>query len=93
MPDPATRQEKQKWFDKLLAVQNRISREKNAEYVGKTVEVLVDGVSEDPNYDLTARTDGFKLVHLNGKKDLIGKTVRAEIERSSTVALFGKVME
>ena len=93
MPDPATRQEEQKWFDKLLAVQNRISREKNAEYVGKTVEVLVDGVSEDPNYDLTARTDGFKLVHLNGKKDLIGKTVRAEIERSSTVALFGKVME
>ena len=93
MPDPATRQEKQKWFDKMLAVQNRISREKNAEYVGKTVEVLVDGVSEDPNYDLTARTDGFKLVHLNGKKDLIGKTVRAEITRSSTVALFGKVME
>ena len=93
MPDPATRPEKQKWFDKLLAVQNRISREKNAEYVGKTVEVLVDGVSEDPNYDLTARTDGFKLVHLRGDKTLIGKTVCAEIERSSTVALFGKVME
>ena len=93
MPDPATRQEKQKWFDKLLAVQNRISREKNAEYVGKTVEVLVDGVSEDPNYDLTARTEGFKLVHLRGGRELIGRTVRAEIERSSTVALFGKVME
>ena len=93
MPDPATRQEKQKWFDKLLAVQNRISREKNAEYVGKTLEVLVDGVSDDPNFDLTARTEGFKLVHLCGSRDLIGKTVRAEITRSSTVALFGKVME
>ena len=43
--------------------------------------------------DAPSRTDGFKLVHLNGKKDLIGKTVRAEITRSSTVALFGKVME
>ncbi|MBQ4577482.1 MAG: tRNA (N6-isopentenyl adenosine(37)-C2)-methylthiotransferase MiaB [Clostridia bacterium] len=93
MPDPATRQEKQKWFDKLLNVQNRISREKNAEYVGKTVEVLVDGFSDDPNFDLTARTEGFKLVHLCGSSDLIGKTVRAEITRSSTVALFGKVME
>ena len=93
MPDPATRQEKQKWFDKLLAVQNRISREKNADYVGKTLEVLVDGVSDDPNFDLTARTEGFKLVHLCGSRDLIGKTVRAEITRSSTVALFGKVME
>ncbi len=93
MPDPATRQEKQKWFDKLLAVQNRISREKNAEYVGKVLPVLVDGVSEDPNFDLTARTDGFKLVHLCGSRDLIGKTVPAEITRSSTVALFGKVKE
>ena len=93
MPDPATRQEKQKWFDKLLAVQNRISREKNAEYVGKTLEVLVDGRSEDPNYDLTARTEGFKLVHICGSEDLIGQTVQVEIERSSTVALFGKVIK
>ena len=93
MPDPATRQEKQKWFDKLLAVQNRISREKNAEYVGKTLEVLVDGRSEDPNYDLTARTEGFKLVHICGSEDLIGQTVLVEIERSSTVALFGKVIK
>ena len=93
MPDPATRQEKQKWFDKLLAVQNRISREKNAEYVGKTFKVLVDGKSEDPNYDLTARTEGFKLVHLCGSEDMIGQYVDVEIERSSTVALFGKVMK
>ena len=53
----------------------------------------MDGVSDDPNFDLTARTEGFKLVHLKGSSDLIGKTVRAEIQRSSTVALFGKVME
>ena len=91
MPDPVSRQEKQRWFDRLLQVQNRISREKNAEYVGRTVEVLVDGVSEDPDFDLTGRTRGFKLVHLGGGRELIGRTVEAEIVRSSTVALFGKV--
>ena len=91
MPDPVSRQEKQRWFDQLLQVQNRISREKNAEYVGRTVEVLVDGVSEDPDFDLTGRTRGFKLVHLGGGRELIGRTVEAEIVRSSTVALFGKV--
>ena len=91
MPDPVSRQEKQRWFDRLLQVQNRISREKNAEYVGRTVEVLVDGVSEDPDFDLTGRTRGFKLVHLRGGRELIGRTVEAEITRSSTVALFGKV--
>ncbi len=93
LPDPFSRQEKQKWFDKLLAVQNRISREKNADYVGKTVEVLVDGLSEDPAYDLTARTEGFKLVHLKGDRSLIGRTLQAEITRASTVALFGRVTE
>ena len=91
MPDPVSRREKQRWFDQLLQVQNRISREKNAEYVGRTVEVLVDGVSEDPDFDLTGRTRGFKLVHLGGGRELIGRTVEAEIVRSSTVALFGKV--
>lgn len=91
MPDPISRAEKQRWFDRLLEVQNRISREKNAEYVGRTLPVLIDGRSEDPNYDLTARTDGFKLVHLRGSEDLIGQFAEAEIDRSSTWALFGKV--
>lgn len=91
MPDPISRAEKQRWFDRLLEVQNRISREKNAEYVGRTLPVLIDGRSEDPNYDLTARTDGFKLVHLRGGEDRIGQFAEAEIDRSSTWALFGKV--
>ena len=91
MPDPVSRAEKQRWFDRLLEVQNRISREKNAEYVGRTLPVLIDGRSEDPKYDLTARTDGFKLVHLRGSEDLVGQFAEAEIDRSSTWALFGKV--
>ena len=91
MPDPVSREEKQKWFDRLLEVQNRISREINAGYVGKTETVLIDGVSDDPHYDLTARTAGFKLVHLRGDRGLIGQYAEAEIDRSSTWALFGKV--
>ena len=91
MPDPVSREEKQRWFDRLLAVQNRISREINAEYVGRTLPVLIDGRSEDPNYDLTGRTEGFKLVHLHGDVSRIGEYAMAEIDRSSTWALFGKV--
>ena len=91
MPDPVTREEKQRRFDRLLEVQNRISREINAGYVGKTETVLIDGLSDDPNYDLTARTAGFKLVHLRGDRKLIGQYAEAEIDRSSTWALFGKV--
>lgn len=91
MPDPVSREEKQRWFDRLLEVQNRISREINAGYVGRTMKVLIDGRSEDPNYDLTGRTEGFKLVHLHGDPARIGQYADAEIDRSSTWALFGKV--
>ena len=56
MPDPATRAEKQKWFDRLLEVQNNMSAKLHAAYVGKTVRVLVDGESDDPEYPLTSRT-------------------------------------
>ena len=72
MPDPATRAEKQKWFDRLLEVQNNMSAKLHAAYVGKTVRVLVDGESDDPEYPLTSRTEGNRLVRLKGDKALIG---------------------
>jgi len=93
MPDPATREEKQDRFDRLLAVQNRICREINDTYVGRTVRVLIDGESEDKEYTLSARTEGFKLVHVKGDKSLIGTWADVRIEKRSTWALFGRVEE
>ena len=40
MPDPASREEKQKWFDKLLEVQNGQSAALHAAYIGKTETVV-----------------------------------------------------
>ena len=52
LPDPFPRSEKQKWFDRLLEVQNANSARLHAAYVGKTVRVLVDGESDDENLSL-----------------------------------------
>lgn len=91
LPDPIPEEEKKRWFDRLLAAQNRISREENDKMVGKTVHVLVDGVSDDAQYPLTSRTDGFRLVLLDGEEALIGHYADAFITRASTWSLFGKV--
>ena len=91
MPDPVPREEKQRWFDRLLDVQNRISREENQKLVGRTMRVLIDGQSDDKNYPLTARTDGFQLVLLKGTADQIGKWADVTIERCSTWALFASL--
>ena len=90
MPDPATRAEKQVWFDKLCDAQNEISAELHREYVGKRVRVLVDGESGDVRYPLTSRTAGGRLVHLSGDKSLVGQYVTAAVTDSNTWALFGE---
>ena len=92
MPDPATRAEKQKWFDKLLEVQNAHSAKVHASYVGKTLRVLVDGESDDERFPLTARTEGNRLVRLKGDKDLIGQFINVKITDSNTWALYGEAV-
>ena len=91
MPDPASRAEKQKWFDKLCQVQNDQSAALHAAYIGKTVRVLVDGKSDDENYPLASRTEGNRLVRLKGSEDLMGKFVNVKITGSNTWALYGEV--
>ena len=90
MPDPATRAEKQKWFDKLLEVQNANSAKLHAAYVGKTVRVLVDGESDDENFPLASRTEGNRLVRLKGDKSLIGSFIDVKITDSNPWALYGE---
>ena len=69
MEDPTPKEEKNRRFDRLCAVQNAISEEIHAGYVGKTLRCLVDGRDKDM---LTARTEGGRLVRFAGDDSLIG---------------------
>lgn len=90
MPDPFTRQQKQARFDRLLALQNRISQEKHSAYVGQTLRVLVDGTDGEC---LTARTDGGRLVRLSGDAGSIGSFQNVTITGSTTWSLVGEIKE
>ena len=90
MPDPVPRTEKQKWFDRLLEVQNSHSAEIHAGYVGKTLRVLVDGESGDEAFPLSSRTEGNRLVRLKGDKSLTGRFLEIRVTGSNTWALYGE---
>ena len=92
MPDPYTREDKQRHFDRLTEVANRISGEKHKEYEGKTLRVLVDGETGRDEYNLSSRTNGGRLVHLKGDKALIGRYIDVKITASNTWALYGEVV-
>lgn len=92
--DPMPMEQKKKNFQTLLDAQNRISAEKHAAYVGQTVRVLVDGLNtQDKNHNLTARTDGGRLVHMTADESLIGTWQQVKIVKSSTWALFGELVK
>ena len=89
MPDNVTREEKQVWFERLMALQNEISERKHNEYIGKTVRVLVDGEAHGEEYPLKARTNGGRLVHLKAEPSTLGSFVNAKITNSNNWSLFG----
>jgi len=86
MEDPTPKEEKNRRFDRLCALQNTISEEIHAAYVGKTLRCLVDGEDKDM---LTARTEGGRLVRFPGSKDLIGQYIPITITGSTTWSLTG----
>ncbi len=88
MPDPATKADKNRRFDRLVDTQNQISAEIHQAYVGKTLRVLVDGREDDR---LTARTEGGRLVRFAGSDDLIGRFCYVEITGHTTWSLVGQL--
>ena len=90
MDDPTPKEEKNRRFDRLCDVQNRISLEIHQGYVGKTVRVLCDGRDKDM---LTARTEGGRLVRFPGRDDMVGTYQNITITAATTWSLSGKAAD
>ena len=88
MEDPTPKEEKNRRFDKLCAVQNEISVQIHEAYVGKTLRCLVDGQDKDM---LTARTEGGRLVRFAGCPELIGTYQNLTVTGSTTWSLTGEL--
>jgi len=88
MEDTTPKEEKNRRFDRLCAVQNRISEEIHQNYIGKTLRCLVDGTDGDL---LTARTEGGRLVRFSGEKNLVGQFADITVTGATTWSLTGKL--
>ena len=63
--------------------------EKHAAYIGTTQRVLIDGETGRDVYNLSARTNGGRLVHLQGDPSLIGQFRTVTVTDGNTWALYG----
>ena len=83
---------KQERFQRLIDTMYDIFYKKNKECVGKTYEVLVEGISKNNSEILTGRTRGYKLVHFKGGKRNIGQLVNVKITGHNSFALGGELV-
>jgi len=90
MNDPTPKDEKNARFDRLCTVQNEISEQIHNQYIGKQMRCLIDGTDKD---QLTARTEGGRLVRLQGEPALIGKFRTVRITGATTWSLTGELTE
>jgi len=78
MPDPVSREEKGKWFDELLRLQEEIAEKNIAKNIGKTVRVLCDSKSQRDGF-ISGHSNGTISVEFQGDESLIGKFADVKI--------------
>ena len=89
---------KQRRHDQLMALQQKISRKKQRRLIGREVEVLVEGYSDESELLLKGRTsqqapDIDGIVYINEGTANVGDLVRVQITDAMDYDLVGKVVE
>ena len=89
LPDDIPEEVKIRRLNELIELQNQLSAESNAKDVGKTFEVLVEGVSKRSKDQLFGRTEQNKVVVFDRNNHRIGDRVNVRITESSSATLKG----
>ena len=79
-------------LNELIALQNELSAESNRKCIGKTYEVLVEGVSKRSKDQLFGRTEQNKVVVFDRGNHRIGDFIQVQITESSSATLKGIVL-
>ena len=93
MEDETPAEAKQVRFDRMLAMQQDISREIWQEDVGKVLEVLVEGESRMGEGQIFGRTTWNRIVNFSGPSELSGRIVPVKITKSYRNSLLGELSE
>ena len=91
MDDPIPAEEKSKWFQELLAVQEEIAAKRCSSMVGKIERVLIEG-EKGKDDELNARTSGNIIVELKAPKKLIGTFQNVRITKARNWILKGELI-
>ena len=89
LPDDVPEETKIHRLNEMIALQNELSAESYRRDIGKTYEVLAEGVSKRSKSQLFGRTQQNKVVVFDRGSHHIGDFVQIEITESSSATLKG----
>ena len=93
LPDNVPEEEKIRRLNEIIALQTELSLNANRREIGKTVEVLIEGISKrDPN-EVFGRTEQYKTVVFPRGGVNIGQFVKVQVLEASAATLRGKIVE
>lgn len=92
MENQVPREVKTERIKKLIALQNRITKEISKEHEGKVFEILVEDKNEKFENTYCGRTDGGRLVNFKSPTDIVGQFVNVKIKTSRSATLWGDLI-
>lgn len=78
-------------LNRINEMQSLLARELNEEYVGRKLEILIDGTAPKGEGALQGRTKSDKVVIVKGGPELMGQYVDVRITRASHWSLEGEI--
>jgi len=85
VPQPVIEERHARLFDQI----NEVGRARHSAFVGRTVQILVEGPSKKNEARMTGRTRCNKIVVFDGNERHRGQLMDLKIERASNFTLYG----
>jgi tRNA-2-methylthio-N6-dimethylallyladenosine synthase len=91
LPDDVASEEKSRRLAILNAHQQQWQRRQHQQLVGRTEQVLVENVDREGT--VSGRTPHFRIVHFEGPRSLVGRSVAVEIVAAAPNSLRGRLSQ
>ena len=84
---------KKERIKRLIALQNKITRQGNSKYIGNVFEILVEDVNSKYENTYCGRTDCGRLVNFKSDKNIINQFVKVKVTKGTSATLWGEIQE
>ena len=93
LPDNVSEEVKIERLNRMIDLQNELSNQSNQNDIGKTFEVLIEGVSKRSKEDLFGRTSQNKVAVFKRGDHRPGEFIKVKINSASSATLLGEIVE